>query len=96
MSQDGSDVSVEVAAEGAEGSSDAPKTTDNGAAAEVTIRSQPWCGRYAVPSQDFMAATVGAKSLNTVRLQVTLLACAGGCSGSRSQSPVHNKRSIHG
>ena len=68
--QDGSDVSVEVATEGAEGSNGAPKPTDEGAAEEVTITSQPWCGLYAVPSQDFTAATVGEKSLNTVRLQV--------------------------
>ena len=71
--QDGSDVSVEVATEGAEGSNGAPKPTDDGAAAEVTIRSQPWCGRYAVAWQDFAAAAVGAKSLNTVRLQVPFM-----------------------
>ena len=73
--QDGSDVSVEAAEEGAAGGSDASKTTDDGTAAAVTIGSQPWCGEYAVPSQDFIAATVGAKSLNTVRLQVMLMAC---------------------
>lgn len=71
--QDGSDVSVEVAVEGAAGRNDASRTTDHGTTVEVTIKSLPWCGRYAVPSQDFTAATVGAKSLNTIRLQVTLI-----------------------
>ena len=68
--QDGSDVSVDVATDGAAAASGAMTTSDSGAKAEVTIKAQPWCGRYAVPSQDFLAATVGAKSLNTVRLQV--------------------------
>ena len=68
--QDGSDVTVKVASDGAAGTSGATKSADNDTSAEVTIRAQPWCGRYTVPSPDFTTATVGAKSLNTVRLQV--------------------------
>ena len=68
--QDGSDVTVEVATGGAAGSSEAAEPADHGAAAGVAIRSQSWCGGYAVSTDGFSLATVGAKSLNTVRLQV--------------------------
>lgn len=51
------------------------------------VVSRPWCGRFALPSSEFSAETVGAKSLNTVKLRVrscplipqllSLIACKG-------------------
>ena len=71
--QDGSDVSVEADAGDLASASTSAAEEDGVKTAGPTITAQPWCGRYAVPSAEFTAATVGAKSLNTLRLQASLV-----------------------
>ena len=36
----------------------------------IALQTQPWCGAYAVTSDAFGPALVGAKSLNTLKLKV--------------------------
>ena len=71
LSQDGSDVSIEEAT-GDHASSSTPAEHKDDKATDIVITSQPWCGRFTLPSGEFTAATVGAKSLNTLGLQGTL------------------------
>ena len=36
----------------------------------IALQTRPWCGAYAVTSDAFEPALVGAKSLNTLKLKV--------------------------
>lgn len=67
--QDGSEVTFKEAAEPAVGS------TSGGASGATPSASAPlvaktWCGKFAIPSTEFSPETVGAKSLNSAKLQV--------------------------
>ena len=70
--QGGSDISVAHAdagssAGGEQQSESAQPSTGPGS---VQLQSREWCGRYALPAGEFTAESVGAKSLNTIKLQV--------------------------
>ena len=69
--QGGSGISV-AASTAAEGSSPADGAARSSAACHQ-LQTRPWCGRYALPSREFSAETVGAKSRNTVSIQVRAL-----------------------
>lgn len=42
----------------------------------LNLRRREWCGSWALPGAEFSAAVVGAKSLNTVKLQVRVESAA--------------------
>lgn len=64
--------SVQVLAAGdSQGGDSAPATADRTEATSLPqMTLHKWCGKYAVSSDMFSEQTVGAKSLNTLRLQV--------------------------
>lgn len=71
--QGGSTITVKPANEasaaaGRDGSSEADRKT-------LQLSRHEWCGRWVLPSTEFSAAMVGAKSLNTQRLQVRTARC---------------------
>lgn len=51
----------------------APSTSTDTGLPQIVQRK--WCGHYAISSDTFDDSTVGAKSLNTVKLRVSRLTC---------------------
>ena len=77
--QDGSEVTWEQVASLAPAAP--PQADGGGSSPPVSLRTQPWCGSYAVTSGAFQPALVGAKSLNTLSLKARprpRLACSVG------------------
>lgn len=52
------------------------------------ISRKQWCGTYAVPSADFHAEVVGAKSLNTIKLRVSFFLASLSRLSCKSRSPL--------